>query len=407
MKRYLLSLLFLLICLPTAYCAEEVIIPNVTTQEVQSFLLEEAKERNMFVREKSDTLLDIHVKADSDYFASLWGESAYLRLLYRFYPQNDGTRVTYEVQTVCGSQSFPLTAKRLGDYHDKRRSFAETRIISTIESLSKLRMKFDGYYLYGLILGDKDGDILTISEVLPVSPCEQAGITTSDTVTRFVRAYAHKIIEPEAYKDLTNEQLHALIEKELYVDETQNPGPFRHKRLAEYLERAIYVCPDCGLTEFRSEGDIVTCKTCGRQVRYLPDNRLEGVNRECPFPYVAWWYAFQNDYVNQLDTGAYLEKPLYRDTATISEVEPYKKKNLLEENAPVILYGNRLQLGKQTLFFDDIRVITVLGKNKVNVYHTDGIYQIKGDARFNGLKYMNIFYRYKNQQTGTGDFLGI
>ena len=222
-----------------------------------------------------------------------------------------------------------------------------------------------------------------------------------------MRAYVHKIIEPEEYKDLTNDQLHALIEQELYVDETQNPGPFRHEKLAEYLERAMYVCPDCGLTEFHSEGDIITCKTCGRQVRYLPDNRLEGVNRECPFPYVAQWYAYQNNYVNQLDTDAYLEKSLYRDAATLSEVEPYKKKHLLEENAPVILYGNRLQLGKKTLFFEDIRVITVLGKNKVNVYHTDGIYQIKGDARFNGLKYTNIFYRYKNQLAGQGDFLGI
>lgn len=222
-----------------------------------------------------------------------------------------------------------------------------------------------------------------------------------------MRAYVHKIIEPEDYKNLSNEELHALIKKELYVDETQNPGPFRHKKLAEYLERAMYVCPDCGLSEFHSENDIITCKTCGKQIRYLPDNRIQGVNCEFPFPYVAQWYAYQNDYVNQLDTHAYLETPLYRDTATISEIEPYKKKHLLEEHAKIALYGNRLQLGKLTLFFDDIRVITVLGKNKVNVYHSDGLYQIKGDARFNGLKYMNIFYRYKNQQTGEGDFLGI
>ncbi|MBR2937633.1 MAG: 1-acyl-sn-glycerol-3-phosphate acyltransferase [Oscillospiraceae bacterium] len=222
-----------------------------------------------------------------------------------------------------------------------------------------------------------------------------------------MRAYVHKIIEPEDYKNLTNEELHELIQKELYVDETANPGTFRHKKLAEYLERAMYVCPDCGLSVFHSENDIITCKTCAKQIRYLPDNRIQGVNGEFPFPYVAQWYAYQNDYVNQLDTNAYLETPLYRDVATISEVEPYKKKTLLEENAKVTLYGNRLQLGKRTLFFDDIRVITVLGKNKVNVYHSDALYQIKGDARFNGLKYMNIFCRYKNQQAGQGDFLGI
>lgn len=222
-----------------------------------------------------------------------------------------------------------------------------------------------------------------------------------------MRAYVHRIIEPEEYKDLSNEELHRLIQKELFVDETQNPGPFQHKRLAEYLERAMYVCPECGLTEFYSEKDRSTCKTCGKQIRYLPDNHIQGVNCDFPFPYVAQWYAYQNDYVNQLDTNTYLETPLYRETATISQVEPYKKKHLLEENTSVLLYGNRLQLGKRTLFFADIRVITVLGKNKVNVYHTDGLFQIKGDARFNGLKYMNIFWRHKNQQAGEGDFLGI
>ena len=220
-----------------------------------------------------------------------------------------------------------------------------------------------------------------------------------------MRAYVSRVIEPEEYKNLSNEELHSLIQKELYIDETQNPGPFRHKKAAEYIERAMYVCPDCGLSEFYSENDRFSCKKCGKSARYLPNQQLEGEN--WPFTYVAQWYQHQENYVNQLDTGAYQTEPLYRDTVMLSEVQAYKKKNLLEKSASLSLYGNRLQAGDKTLFFDDIRVITVLGKNKLNVYHTDGIYQIKGDARFNGLKYMNIFCRYKNQQAGEGEFLGI
>ena len=90
-----------------------------------------------------------------------------------------------------------------------------------------------------------------------------------------------------------------------------------------------------------------------------------------------------------------------------SLVEPYKRKIVLDKQAKLQLYGNRIQVGDLTLFFDDIRVITVLGKNKVNVYHADALYQIKGDSRFNGLKYMHIFYRSKNQRCGEGNFLGI
>ena len=222
-----------------------------------------------------------------------------------------------------------------------------------------------------------------------------------------MRAYVSRIIEPEEYKKLSNEELFSLMQQELYVDERENPGQFRHKRLAEYLERAMYVCPKCGLSEFYSEKDIITCKACGVTVRYLPNQRLEGINGEFPFPYVAQWYDYQNAFVNRLDTAQHLETPLYRDTVTFSLVEPYKRKIVLEESAALCLYGNRLQAGQTTLFFDDIRVITVLGKNKLNVYHADALYQIKGNPRFNALKYMNIFFRYKNQKAGSGEFLGI
>ena len=221
-----------------------------------------------------------------------------------------------------------------------------------------------------------------------------------------MRAYVKRIIEPEEYKDLSKEELFELIQSELYVDETQSQGEFRHKRLAEYLERAMYVCPRCGLSEFHSEKDMITCKTCGGQIRYLPNQRLEGIGWDFPFPYVAQWYAHQCDFANALDTSMYIESPLYRESADIYRVEPYKRKVLLAEKAKLLLYGNRIQAGDKTLFFEDINVITVLGKNKLNIYHKDALYQIKGDRRFNALKYMNIFYRCKNQLNG-GDFLGI
>ena len=223
-----------------------------------------------------------------------------------------------------------------------------------------------------------------------------------------MRAYVSRIIEPEEYKDLSKEELFALIQKEMYVDETQTQGEFHHKKLAEYLERAMYVCPWCGLSEFHSEKDIITCKKCHRQIRYLPDQRLQGIDCDFPFPYVAQWYQYQCDFVNSIDTAANLEIPMYRDTATVSIVELYKRKNVLEEDAALALYGNRIQAGKKTLFFDDISVVTVLGKNKLNIYHADGLYQFKGGKRFNALKYMNIFYRSKNQSAGQdGKFLGI
>ncbi len=221
-----------------------------------------------------------------------------------------------------------------------------------------------------------------------------------------MRGYVSRIIEPEEYRDLSKEELFALIRKEMYVDETQNGQEFHHKRLAEYLERAMYVCPECGLTAYHSEKDIITCKKCGKQIRYLPNQRLQGIGWDFPFPYVAQWYQYQQNFVLGLDPEAHITKPLYQEAVMLSSVVANEKKTVLKKACILSLYGNRLQADDITLFFDDITVVTVLGKNKLNIYHKDALYQVKGDYRFNALKYMNLFYRYKNRGTDN-TFLGI
>jgi hypothetical protein len=59
--------------------------------------------------------------------------------------------------------------------------------------------------------------------------------------------------------------------------------------------------------------------------------------------------------------------------------------------------------------FDKVTAVSVLGRNKLNVYHEKKVYQFKGDKRFNALKYVNICYRHKNICKGAlnEQFLGL
>ena len=124
---------------------------------------------------------------------------------------------------------------------------------------------------------------------------------------------------------------------------------------------------------------------------------------------MAQWYDYQKQYVNSLDTASMTEEPLFRDVADISEVIVYQKKNLLRKDAAISLYGDRLVLGDEVLPFSEISTITVLGKNKMNIYSGKKLYQIKGEKRFNALKYVMLFYRSKNIEKGdqNDEFLGI
>ncbi len=232
----------------------------------------------------------------------------------------------------------------------------------------------------------------------------------SDVVRRGkMHCYVHKVIEPEELKAMSNEELMELIRRELYVDEAKVTGHFRHKRNAEFLERVVYICPWCGLSEFESHGDIVHCKKCGRQIRHLDTKELEGVGFDFPHRFVSDWYQWQNDYVNQLDLTAMTDTPLYRDTVRVSLVHPEKYKELLKKEAELLLYGNRITLDGTDYPFADLGAVTLLGKNKLNIYSGNEILQLKGEKRFNALKYLNFYHRYKNLTTGDqhGQFLGL
>lgn len=224
-----------------------------------------------------------------------------------------------------------------------------------------------------------------------------------------MQAYVARVIEPEEYKNLTNEQLFAQIREGLYVDEAVADARFVSKRKAEYLERAVYVCPFCGLSEFESSGNDITCKKCGRVISYNEDKTLTGKDGQWPFRFVNDWYEYQQAYINDLDVLQHTQAPLYRDTARLSEVVVYKKKLLLHKAAQVELYGDRLVLGDMVLPFGELETVTVLGKNKLNIYHGKRLYQLKGGKRFNALKYVHIFYRHRNIIRGDSDgkFLGI
>ncbi len=229
-----------------------------------------------------------------------------------------------------------------------------------------------------------------------------------------MRSYVSRVMEPDEYKDMTNDQLFKIIEEGLYVNEAVTDCEFYHKNRAEYLERAMYVCPFCGLSKFESSGAICECKNCGAKIEYTPTKEIKGINCDFPFRFVADWYDYQKDFINKLDVNEYSTAPIYHDEAAVFEVIINKKKVPFKTNADISLYGDRVvfdegESGELKLDFSHTSAVSVLGRNKLNIYYGDKVYQLKGDKRFNALKYVHIYYRHKNKAKGEKDeqFLGL
>lgn len=229
-----------------------------------------------------------------------------------------------------------------------------------------------------------------------------------------MRSFVSKVIMPDEYEKLSKEELFDKINEGLYVDEVNDNHVFYHSRRAEFLERVLYVCPDCGLSSFKSCKDKLKCKSCGKTVTYDCSTRLHGIGFNLPFSFVGEWYDYQKKYINQLDVTSFSKEPIYKENVSLYEVVICKKKRLIKKHTAISLYGNRMVIEKSgtdsfEFDFDKLLAVTILGKNKLNVYTDTKVYQIKGNERFNALKYVHIYNRYKNISRGDedGKFLGL
>lgn len=233
----------------------------------------------------------------------------------------------------------------------------------------------------------------------------------SDVVRKgSMRLFPARIIEPEEYETLSDDSFYRMLQKDLYVDENTSDALFYHKKNAEYMERFLYVCPTCGLTVYQSKGDIVECQNCHQKIQYLPNKTLKGVSNSFPFKNIGEWYDYQCRYICGLDLEPYYHTPMYQDDVKLFQVVLYKYKKKIKHHALLSLYGNRIVIDDLCLDFTSISSITVLGKNKLNIYTDNQVYQLKGNKSFNALKYVNIYFHYQNMKKGDENneqFLGL
>ena len=224
--------------------------------------------------------------------------------------------------------------------------------------------------------------------------------------------YVSRVIEPEEYAALTDDELYVLIRDGLAVDEVNADNRYVCKNSAEHLERVMYVCPHCGLSTIESHGDIIECTKCKLSARYLPTTELQAVKGELPYRFVDEWYEAQKAFINSTDTSSMTKEPVWVDNSNYFEVIPYKKKKLIAQNCRVELYGDRIVVecdGMADVFaFSECSAVTVLGRNKVNIYTGDNVYQLKGGKDLNALKFVHFYNRFRNISKGdSNEFLGL
>lgn len=225
---------------------------------------------------------------------------------------------------------------------------------------------------------------------------------------RVVRA-----VSVEEMEGMTAEELHGLICRELHVDayETQQgaQAPYRGKRLAEALERVLYLCPHChGMATLKSCGDTISCG-CGLVARYTERGFLEQAGQTGqPFRTVLEWDRWQKGAL-----GHWLECRLAKaGDGSLLEDDCLKLYTCGRAGENTLAAEGRFALHRDRFFFagEDrehafplagIARVIIHGKQALQFTAGDGVtYEVKSDKPWSALKYLNVFELLRN---GSGE----
>lgn len=130
--------------------------------------------------------------------------------------------------------------------------------------------------------------------------------------------------------------------------QTEAQIPFRGRRLAEYLERVLFICPSCkSVAKMKSSLNLFSCTSCDYTVRYTETGRLEAVEGDLQFDSVGAWNVWQSEYIGEL-----LEQldgePLFSDEGARLWIG-YQSKPMKQIDA------GRLELAKDSLVLNSER----------------------------------------------------
>ena len=219
-----------------------------------------------------------------------------------------------------------------------------------------------------------------------------------------------RVLEPDEIAAMSPEAIQALLAETLQGEPVSGRPAvrFRGRRLAEYLERVLFVCPAClGLDTLRSRDDLFTCP-CGFESRYREDGRLETLSSGTPradgtslpvLPDVDAFDRFQQAHLARLvrdpeDRAFRMEHPYFSDD---------NQKLVRTERA---IRSTDVRHGTLRLFADRLvfespessRVFPIATLGDVHVHgpqtlqfhdhREDAVYEVRSDRPRSAYKYM-------------------
>lgn len=199
----------------------------------------------------------------------------------------------------------------------------------------------------------------------------------------------------EQLQGMTAEEIYKIIQEDLHEDayerQMQAPQKYRGKKRAEKLENLMFICPSCGNKDtFSSQGNTVSCKSCGLTYTYDEYGMLHGGNLKTVKEFSDWQKKqVCKDIENDV---AYFAKE-----GVLSTVKDHKEEFVSKGELKVSKDG--LICGSFKVDLSDISDMAMHGQRAIVFTANKQYYELFPSEEANALK----FYLYYNEcRNGNG-----
>lgn len=211
-----------------------------------------------------------------------------------------------------------------------------------------------------------------------------------------MRGYVVNVYTVDQLKEMDADEVNAAIKADLFEDayarQTTEKVQFKGKRLAEGLETALFICPECEqIGTLRSQGNEYFC-ACGLRTTYDEFGYLRGG----PYTTITEWDAWQQDKLATL-ASALGQEPAFTDAdVRLSSIQGnHQVEPVAGGVGPLAMYRDKLVCGTLTFGIDGISDMALYGRGNIAFTSQGQHYTIRAGRSFCGRKYLELYNQLK------------
>lgn len=216
------------------------------------------------------------------------------------------------------------------------------------------------------------------------------GSLRGEPVNVYTKEQLAKMSEGEIYKAVVDD-----LYEDAYERQAIEHKRYRGRRLAENLEKLMFVCPKCGARDsFTSHNDTVSCKNCGYGFTYDEYGMLNGGVHNTVKELSDW----QKEVV-AIDVKSGVSYTA--DNGIINKIVKHESTNVAR--GKVEINGDMLSCGDLKVQLKDILDLEIHGKDGIVFSTSQDYYELIPEAPSNAIKFLLYYNEYIIQNKHSED----